>query len=243
MNVLDNPKYSHLLKRQPFYHRIGKTLLYNWARFIFSWYTPLKVSGKNNIPDDSFIFCSNHNAHLDVIALSLSAEKNFNNIGMLAAKDYWFDNNLRRNIMKPVMNLIPLGRQTSSGTDITFNETLELSNGFMGIDKRCIIIFPEGTRGEPNIMKRFRKGPARLAIGVNKPILPAVIIGSGKSWPKGKIFFRPGKIHVYILEPLYPQSFINNSDVDEKKSFKAAERMTKELEYKIKNKIKELNER
>ena len=145
--------------------------------------------------------------------------------------------------MKPVMNLIPLGRQTSSGTDITFNETLELSNGFMEIDKRCIIIFPEGTRGEPNIMKRFRKGPARLAIGVNKPILPAVIIGSGKSWPKGKIFFRPGKIHVYILEPLYPQSFINNSDVDEKKSFKAAERMTKELEYKIKNKIKELNER
>ena len=139
---------------------------------------------------------------------------------MLAAKDYWFDSNLRRNIMKPVMNLIPLGRQTSSGTDITFNETLELSNGFMEIDKRCIIIFPEGTRGEPDIMKRFRKGPARLAIGVNKPILPAVIIGSGKSWPKGKIFFRPGKIHVYILEPLHPQSFINNSDVDEKKSFK-----------------------
>ena len=60
MNVLDNPKYSHLLKRQPFYHRIGKTLLYNWAKFIFMWYTPLKVSGKENIPDESFIFCSNH---------------------------------------------------------------------------------------------------------------------------------------------------------------------------------------
>ena len=242
MNVLDNPKYSHLLKRQPFYHRIGKTLLYNWARFIFTWYTPLKISGKNNIPDESFIFCSNHNAHLDVIALSLSAKKNFNNIGMLAAKDYWFDSLLRRNIMKPVMNLIPLGRKSDSGKDITFEETLELSNGFMEIDKRCIIIFPEGTRGEPDVIKRFRKGPARLAIGVNKPILPAVITGSGRCWPKGKIFFRPGKIHVYILEPLYPQSFINNSDVDEKKSFKAAERMTKELEYKIKNKIKELNE-
>ncbi len=71
MNILDNPKYSHLLKRQPFYHRIGKTLLYNWARFIFSWYTPLKVYGTENIPSGSFIFSSNHNAHLDVIALSL----------------------------------------------------------------------------------------------------------------------------------------------------------------------------
>ena len=75
MNILDNPKYSHLLKRQPFYHRIGKTLLYNWARFIFSWYTPLKVYGTENIPSESFIFSSNHNAHLDVIALSLAAKK------------------------------------------------------------------------------------------------------------------------------------------------------------------------
>ena len=161
---------------------------------------------------------------------------------MLAAKDYWFDSLLRRNIMKPVMNLIPLGRKSDSGKDITFEETLKLSNGFMEIDKRCIIIFPEGTRGEPDVIKRFRKGPARLAIGVNKPILPAVITGSGRCWPKGKIFFRPGKIHVYILEPLYPQSFINNNDGDKRDLFEAAERMTKELENRIKNKIKDLNE-
>ena len=243
MNVLDNPKYSHLLKRQPFYHRIGKTLLYSWAKFIFMWYTPIRVSGKENIPDESFIFCSNHNAHLDVIALSLSADKNFNNIGMLAAKDYWFDSWIRRNIMKPVMNLIPLGRESDSGKDITFEETLKLSNGFMSVGKRCIIIFPEGSRGKPNVMTRFRKGPARLAIGLNKPILPAVITGSGKSWPKGKIFFRPGKIHVYILEALYPESFINNDSEDKKDLFGAAEQMTTELENRIKKKIKDLNGR
>ena len=230
------------IKASAFLPSYWKNVFINWAKFIFTWYTPLKVSGKNNIPDESFIFCSNHNAHLDVIALSLSAKKNFNNIGMLAAKDYWFDSLLRRNIMKPVMNLIPLGRKSDSGKDITFEETLELSNGFMEIDKRCIIIFPEGTRGKPDVIKRFRKGPARLAIGVNKPILPAVITGSGRCWPKGKIFFRPGKIHVYILEPLYPQSFINNNDGDKRDLFEAAERMTKELENRIKNKIKDLNE-
>ena len=32
------------------------------------------------------LFSSNHNAHLDVIALSLAAKKNFNDIGMLALK-------------------------------------------------------------------------------------------------------------------------------------------------------------
>ena len=242
MNVLDNPKYSHLLKRQPFYHRIGKTLLYNWAKFIFLWYTPLKVSGKKHIPNESFNFCSNHNAHLDVIALSLAAQKNFNNIGMLAAKDYWFDNWLRRNIMKPVMNLIPLGRKSSNGKNITFGETLKLARRFMEIDKRAIIIFPEGTRGAPDIMGRFKKGPARMAIGINKPILPAVIIGSGKSWPKGKIFFRPGKIHVYILEALYPKSFINNDNPSGKDIYEAVEAMTKEIESRIKKKIEKLNE-
>ncbi|MFL2989700.1 MAG: lysophospholipid acyltransferase family protein, partial [Candidatus Neomarinimicrobiota bacterium] len=240
MNVLDNPKYSHLLKRQPFYHRIGKTLLYNWAKFIFSWYTPLSVFGKENIPNDSFIFCSNHNAHLDVIALSLSANKNFNNVGMLAAKDYWFDNAFRRNIMKPVMNLIPLGRKSHLGKDITFEQTLELSNSFMNVDKRCIIIFPEGTRGKPDVLKRFRKGPARLSIGTGKPILPAIVTGSGKSWPKGKFIFKPGKIHVYILEPIDPNSFTIGDKNNEKDLFKTAEAMTKELEEKIKSKLEEL---
>ena len=240
MNVLDDPKYSHLLKRQPFYLRIGKTLLYNWAKFIFSWYTPIKVFGKENIPNSSFIYCSNHNAHLDVIALSIAANKNFNNIGMLAAKDYWFDNSFRRNIMKPVMNLIPLGRKSVSVNDITFEETTMLSDKFMKIDKRCIIIFPEGTRGKANVLNRFRKGPSRLAIGLNNPILPAVIRGTGESWPKGKIFFKPGKISVYILEAIYPESFINDKELNKKNVFNAAKEMTTEIEKRIKSKIEEL---
>jgi 1-acyl-sn-glycerol-3-phosphate acyltransferase len=140
------------------------------------------------------------------------------------------------------MNLIPLGRKSDSEKDIAFEDTLKLSNGVMDVDKRCIIIFPEGTRGEPDVMRRFRKGPARLAIGLNKPILPAVIKGSGASWPKGKILFRPGKIHVYILEALYPDSFIDANNSDKKDLFDAAGQMTIELEKRIKNKIRDLNE-
>ena len=241
MNILDNPKYSHLLKRQPFYHRIGKTLLYNWARFIFSWYTPLKVYGTENIPSESFIFSSNHNAHLDVISLSLAAKKNFNDIGMLAAKDYWFDNSFRRNIMKPVMNLIPIGRRSSEGRDISFDDTLELSKGFMNVNKRCIIIFPEGTRGEPDVLIRFKKGPARLAIGTGEKILPAVITGTGLLWPKGKIIFKPGKINVYILPPLDPNSFLIRDNKNNIDLFKSAEAMTNALETRIKEKIKDLS--
>ena len=100
---------------------------------------------------------------------------------MLAAKDYWFDSSLRRNIMKPVMNLIPLGRKSNSGQDITFEETLKLSNRFMDIDKLHYHLSRRNQR-RAKCHERFRKGPARMAVGLNKPILPAVITGSGKSW-------------------------------------------------------------
>ena len=110
----------------------------------------------------------------------------------------------------------------------------------MKIDKRCIIIFPEGTRGKANVLNRFRKGPSRLAIGLNKPILPAVIKGTGESWPKGKIFFKPGKIRVYILEAIYPESFINGKTLNKKNTFNAAKEMTNEIEKRIKSKLKEL---
>ena len=160
---------------------------------------------------------------------------------MLAAKDYWFDNSFRRNIMKPVMNLIPIGRRSSKGRDISFDDTLKLSKGFMNVDKRCIIIFPEGTRGEPDILIRFKKGPARLAIGTGEKILPAVITGTGLLWPKGKIIFKPGKINVYILPPLDPKTFIVVNDKGDTDLFKTSEVITKELEVRIKEKIKELS--
>ena len=243
MNVLDNPKYSHLINRQPLYHRIGKTLLYNWARFIFSWYTPLQVHGRENIPDESFIFCSNHNAHLDVIALSLAANKNFNNIGMLAAKDYWFDSKVKRFLVNTVMNLIPIDRKVDGIRKFPIEGTIKLCNAFMNHNQRNIIIFPEGTRGEPGEILPFQKGPAIFSLNLNKPILPAVIFGSHKIWPRGKVFFSwPTRIHIYILEPLYPDSFLAETNENGKKMDLAVKNMTSVLEKKIKKKAEQLYE-
>ena len=92
MDVLQNPTYSYLSGKQPFYYRIFKTLFFYYSKMVFSTYAPLKVYGKENIPRSSYIFCSNHNSHMDVAVLAVSANKDFNNFGMLAARDYWFDN-------------------------------------------------------------------------------------------------------------------------------------------------------
>ena len=131
MDVLNNPKYSYLVKKQPFYYKIFKTLFYYYSKVVFTIYTPLTIQGQENIPDDSFIACSNHNSHLDVALLSVSTKKNYNQIAMLAAKDYFFDNWLRRISINMVMNLIPVDRKIDGVRKFSIKDTLALVRAFM----------------------------------------------------------------------------------------------------------------
>ena len=90
MDVLNNPKYSYLIKKQPFYYKIFKTLFYYYSKTVFKIYTPVTVEGQENIPDDSFIACSNHNSHLDVALLSVSTKKKLQPNGYACSKRLFF---------------------------------------------------------------------------------------------------------------------------------------------------------
>ena len=243
MDVLQNPKYSYLLGQQPFYFKIFKTLFYYYSKLVFTIYTPLRVFGRENIPDKSFVFCSNHNSHMDVAVLAVAAERSFNHFGMLAARDYWFDSWIKRISVNTVMNLIPVDRGSSEDRKLSTQDTLSLCNSFMDYDQRNLILFPEGTRGSPGEVLPFKKGAASFSVKLNKPILPAVIHGSHKIWPRGKIFFSwPTKIHVYILDPIYPESFLERENPSEDEVSEAVEKITLELEKKIKEKAGHLYE-
>ena len=243
MDVLQDPKYSYLLGKQPFYYKIWKTLFYYYSKIVFSTYTPVKVFGKEKMPNSSFIFASNHNSHMDVALLSAAAKKSFNHFGMLAAKDYWFDSWIKRTLVNTVMNLIPIDRKIDGVRNFSIEDTLSLCNSFMEYGQRSLVMFPEGTRGNPGVMVPFQKGPAIFSIKLNTPILPAVIYGSHKVWPKGKIFFGlPNSINVYILDPIYPNSFLVNNDPNEKEMDDAIKNMTAYLEKKIKEKARFLYE-
>ena len=237
MDVLQNPTYSYLLGKQSFYYRIFKTLFFYYSKMVFSAYAPMKVYGKENIPKSSYIFCSNHNSHMDVAVLAVSANKDFNNFGMLAARDYWFDSWLRRTAVNTVMNLIPVDRKSNNNKKLSVVESQALCNAFMSYGDRSLILFPEGTRGKAGKILPFKSGAARFSIGLNRPIVPAVIYGSHKIWPRGKIFFGPPtKMNVYILEPIYPKTFLKSSKPTEEELAVAIKEMTKTLEEKIRKK-------
>tara|TARA_Y100001954_G_scaffold43763_1_gene45509 strand:+ start:273 stop:1004 length:732 start_codon:yes stop_codon:yes gene_type:complete len=243
MDVLQNPKYSYLLGKQPFFYKIFKTLFYLYSKLVFSTYAPTSIVGRENIPDSSFIFCSNHNSHMDVALLAVAAKKSFNDFGMLAARDYWFESWIKRVSVNTVMNLIPVDRASNKEKELSIKDSEALCNAFMEYEQRNLILFPEGTRGNPGELLPFKKGAARFALNLNKPILPAVIYGSHKIWPRGKVFFGlPTKIKVFILEPIYPNSFLSGHNPTEKEIDLAISKMTKTLEKKIKDKVLTLYE-
>ena len=238
MDVLQNPKYQYLLGKQPFFFKIFKTLFYLYSKIVFSTYAPLRVFGRENIPDSSFIFCSNHNSHMDVALLAVAAKKDFNHFGMLAARDYWFDSSLKRVAVNTIMNLIPVDRKSSEEKKLSIKESEFLCSAFMDYGQRNLILFPEGTRGEPGKILPFKKGAATFSLNLDKPILPAVIHGSHKIWPRGKVFFGlPTKINVYILEPIYPRSFLKSLNSSDDEINEAIQKITLTLEQNIKEKV------
>ena len=243
MDVLQNPKYAYLLGKQPFLYKIFKTLFYFYSKLVFSTYAPTSVVGRENVPDSSFILCSNHNSHMDVALLAVATKKNFNDFGMLAARDYWFESWIKRVSVNTVMNLIPVDRASNKDKELSIKDSEALCNAFMKYEQRNLILFPEGTRGNPGELLPFKKGAARFALNLNKPILPAVIYGSHKIWPRGKVFFGlPTRIKVFILEPIYPASFLSGHNPTEKEIDLAISNMTKTLEKKIKDKVLTLYE-
>lgn len=216
MSILENPKYSYLIGKQSIFFRFWKKIFYYYCNTVFSLYTPVKINGRENLPLESAIFCSNHNSHMDVALISSAAGKSFNHFGMLAAIDYWFDSRIKKILTNFVMNLIPIARKSSAkDKSISFQDTIALCKSFMDYGNRNIVIFPEGSRGEPDKIKPFRNGAARFSLALNKPIVPIFIHGSFRAWPRGKVFMRPCRITINILEPIYPNDYISEDKADD----------------------------
>ena len=67
-----------------------------------------------------------------------------------------------------------------------------------------VIVYPEGTRGQPERLACFRPGVAHLAERhPDVPVVPVFIHGLGKFQPKGALLTVPFACQIHIGKPLH----------------------------------------
>lgn len=165
--------------------------------------TGVHVRGRENLSTKgASIVVSNHNSHLDTMVLmSLYPLSRLPKVRPVAAFDYFMKNKVVAWFSQNVIGIIPLKRKVSKEEGHPFAPVHKALN-----EGETIIIFPEGSRGEPEQMRAFKTGVSHLSKDFPEvPVVPIYIHGAGKALPKGEALFVPFIIDVFIGEPLYNQ--------------------------------------
>jgi 1-acyl-sn-glycerol-3-phosphate acyltransferase len=154
----------------------------------------------------------------------------FNEIGLIAAKDYFFDKP-EFFFVKHLLNLVPIARGKGSKA---LKDSIERSRVFLASGGKALIIYPEGTRSLGNNIAKFKEGAAILAYELNLPIVPAFISGSRNVLPKGSYMLRPKPLSVSFGSALKVCDFIEADASEERRAiFHAYREATAELERRV----------
>lgn len=203
-----------------------------FCRFCTRTYFPLKVFGKENIPqDNSFIIVSNHSSHIDTGILGVASDLAFNRIAMLAAKDYWFENKVRRFLIYFFFNLIPVERKLRRETNkrTTFGATVNFCKNFLQKGRSGIIMYPEGSRTKDGEIKNFKDGASKLAIELQIPILPVYLDGTYRALSRHDWIPKPTRIKAVIGKPVIPPALKKGESTNSKEKNLACRTVTEEI--------------
>lgn len=201
-----------------------------FCRTVFRFYCPLTPQERNNLPAPPYIICSNHASHLDSSILMTALGMPFQKIGLIAAKDYFFDQS-HRFFLHYMMNLVPIARGSGARA---IKDSIVACRSFLNQGGQVLIIYPEGTRTLTGEMGRFKEGAAILAHELNLPMVPAYVGGSFEALPKGSYFIKPHRVWVKFGEPVRVSDWLSFDDKDDRRAtFLAYREATAEMEKRV----------
>lgn len=161
------------------------------------------LHGRNDFdPDVSYVITPNHQGNVDILALILT----------LPMKFRWV---IKRELLRIPFFGWGLGRTgaISLDRDKSRESVKQLRLGSSKLEGGwSLLIYPEGTRSPDQNLLPFKKGPFRLAVDNNTPILPVTVNGAFKILPKKTLLPLPGHLTVTIGEPI-PTDDLDVADV------------------------------
>lgn len=167
----------------------------------------LNLRGRANLPRQGpVVVAANHNSHLDaVVLMSLFPLSRLHKVRPVAAADYFYKNRFLKWIATYCIDIVPLDRKNTGDRSKLFKSCDEALD-----NHDILILFPEGSRGQPEHIGDIKKGLYHLIKNRDEvKVIPVVMHGLGKSLPKGDFVLVPFNCDVVIGEPL---SSARNSD-------------------------------
>lgn len=178
----------------------------HWAR-VFLRIPPVTVvtEGKDNVDlSRRYVVVSNHLSMFDIPLLLEELPIS----GRYLSKKELFRLPLIGRAMRTI-GIIEVDRQAGGSSRQAINEGVRVA----AERGHSLLVFPEGTRSRDGNLLPFKRGAFRIAIDTGLPLLPVVIEGTDRISRPGSKVFRPGTVHVRILEPIETSGMTNRDDL------------------------------
>jgi 1-acyl-sn-glycerol-3-phosphate acyltransferase len=163
-----------------------------------------KVSGRENVPPEAVVFCSNHESNVDppVLFRALHPQLHI----LYKAELHKFP--LMGTIFD-VGGFVPVDRRNRERAMASIRRgAAALRSGL------SFLIFPEGTRSRGGELLPFKKGGFIMAIQAQVPIVPVAVQGGRAAMQKGSPWIHPVNVSVRIGQPI-PTAGLTVDDRDE----------------------------
>jgi long-chain acyl-CoA synthetase len=164
-----------------------------WAqRMTYERLFHTRVTGRAYLPhNSSFIVAANHASHLDMGLVKHALGDWGPHLVALAAKDYFFEDPIKRAYFENFTNLVPMDRHGS------LRESLRLASEVIK-QGYILLIFPEGTRSTTGVMVDFKPSLGYLALTNGVDVLPMYLEGTHDALPKGSLVPKNRDIAAHI---------------------------------------------
>ena len=133
------------------------------------------------------IIVANHNSHLDTLTiLTMFRLRDLPRLRPVAAADYFLRSRIGAWFALNIIGIIPVVRGGRGGANPLGPCEQALDRG------EILILFPEGSRGEPEVLADFKRGVAHLSRARPQvPVHPLFLYGLGKALPKDSFLLVP----------------------------------------------------